>query len=114
MWALPLLAAAQEWGTPPVTALGRLDATWTVDDSLLAAAYMRYKAERVGPSGYPWRVVSEDTGNWNVEEKVDYAQAALDKWAEQHKDDRKPGSSLRVFWHEIVTPAMRRARKQRS
>lgn len=97
---------------PPLTALGRTWNAWTADDSMLAAAYRRYKAERVGPSGYPWRVVSEDSGNWNVEERVDFAQAALDRWAEENKDDRKPGGVLKVFWHEIITPAMRRARKK--
>ena len=95
-----------------MTVLAGRPEVWRVEDSLLAAAFARYKASRVGPSGYPWRKVSEATDNWNVDVRVDHAQAALDKWEKENRDRVEPGSVPTVFWHEIITPAMRRAKRE--
>lgn len=89
------MRAARAWGVAPMTYFG-----WAPRDRGLAEALIEHEAS-TGPHGIPWDVAldPESDGWLEVEEVTDYAQAALDRWHENHdkaKSQAEPGVRLRV------------------
>jgi hypothetical protein len=77
------LRAARAWGVPPTTYLR----DWSTRDRGLAEGLLLHEAG-IGPHGIPLRIATDpDMDGWfDVEERVDYAQAALDQWRAEQKD----------------------------
>ena len=73
---------------PPTTYLRQ----WSTRDRGLAEGLLLYEAG-LGPHGVPMRVALDpDMDGWlEVDERVDYAQAAIDRWRESQHGKSEPG-----------------------
>lgn len=73
---------------PPTTYLRQ----WTTRDRGLAEGLLLYEAG-MGPHGVPMRHATDpDMDGWyEVDERVDYAQAAVDRWREAQHGKAEPG-----------------------
>lgn len=80
---------------------------WTQVDSLLSMAFDQYEAERIAPSGYPWRIAGdkERAGDWEVvEDRIDYAMATLDSYQrERRKKDGDGEDGVRPYVRYVPT-----------
>lgn len=72
--------------------------TWSRRSRALAEGLIESE-ESVGPHGIPWAdaLDPENDGYFEVEERVDYAQAPIDRWQRENKGkDTEPGVRLVV------------------
>lgn len=95
------------WRKPPLTVVAGRPEVWRADDSLLAAAYLRYRAERVGPSGIPLRLAGDagEADSWVVDEDtIDYAQTALNQWQAERDSKSQDAVLPRVRFHRTIKP----------
>lgn len=91
-WLVRALRSAKKWGVRPTQFLGVPTETWGELDSTLAGALDMYEDTRVGSYGYPKRLTEGDyEGYFEVEERQDNAQMALDLWRKKHKNGPAPG-----------------------
>lgn len=91
-WLVRALRSAKKWGVRPTEFLGVPGDTWGEMDSTLAGALDMYEDTRVGSYGYPKRLTEGDyEGYFEVEERQDNAQMALDLWRKKHKNGPSPG-----------------------
>jgi hypothetical protein len=71
---------------------------WSARDRGLAEGLLALE-DSTGPHGIPWAdAMNDDNDGWfEVEEHVDYAQAAVDRWKAEHDSgDVEPGTRLFV------------------
>jgi hypothetical protein len=82
------LRAARAWQVPPMTYLRE----WSSRDRGLAEGLLLYE-QGTGPHGFPMRYATDDDndGWFEVVERTDYAQAAIDQWREGLKGRHVPG-----------------------
>ncbi len=91
-WLVRALRSAKKWGRRPTEFLGVPGDTWGEMDSTLAGALDMYEDTRVGSYGYPKRLTEGDyEGYFEVEERQDNAQMAIDLWRKKHKNGPAPG-----------------------
>lgn len=102
-----MLEVAKTWQKPPLTVLAGRPDTWRDDDTLLALAYQRYRASRVGPSGWPLRLAGDagEQDSWTVDEDtIDYAQTALNTWSKDRSHDDSLAIVPRIAYHKTIMP----------
>lgn len=65
---------------------------WSGRDRALAEGLLLYEAS-TGPHGVPMRdALDPDNDGWfEVDEQVDYAQAAIERWRESKRGNAEPG-----------------------
>ena len=101
-WLVQALRSAKSWGVRPTEFLGvpaRHASGWTDTDRVLAGALDMYEVTRVGSYGYPRRLTEGDyEGHFEVIEKQDNAQLALDIYRRRNQHGPAPGLVPRVVF----------------